>query len=209
MHAKDFVVITSVLALSLCGCVSETSDNPQSNQSATATESSASSRTSTTTPTPKAKKYHPATANGPARNVPVPDMTSEATKNTESGAAAFAEYYLELINFVVETNNAEPIKPVTTRQCEYCGEALIDAAALGRKLGVWQVGGKHHGKVMDSYKPTKDRASVTIKYWISASTVYREPNKIDSEFEKTGQQEMILDLVYNGRWQVDAISGES
>lgn len=209
MYGKNLVAISAVVAMTLCGCVAENPATQQSSRTAEPSQSDSNTVSSSSGDQTPPDEYEPATAKGPARNVPVPEMPQEATKNTESGAAAFAEYYLDLINFVVETNDAGPIKPVTTRQCEYCGESLIDAAALGQKLGVWQVGGQHHGKVLDSYKPTKNRAAVTIKYWISASTIYREPNKIDSEFEKTGQQEMIMELIYSDRWKVDAITGES
>jgi len=209
MFAKSFTVISSVLLLTLCGCVSAASESSEPSQSQSPSGTHSNTHSPSPSKSPVVKSYQPASAKGPAKNVPVPKIPRTAQKNTEDGATAFAEYYLELINYVVETNDAEPIKPVTTRQCEYCGSALIDAAELGKKLGVWQVGGKHHGKVMDTYKPTKDRAAVTVKYWISASTVYRTPNKIDSELEKTEQQEMILDLVYDGRWKVDAISGDS
>lgn len=205
MHLQRYLVSTAVLVLLITGCTSKTPEAPS-------TETSSSSPTAVATKTSSGvpvEKYHPATASGPATNVEVPQLPKEARQNTEDGAKAFAEYYFDLINYVVETNKTGPIKKVTTRQCQFCGEAIIDPAALGQRLGVWQVGGKHHGNVTDSYKATDNRATVTVNYWISESTVYRKPNVVDSTLKKTDPTDMILDLAFDGSWKVDAISGGS
>ncbi|WP_417364205.1 DUF6318 family protein [Glutamicibacter arilaitensis] len=210
MNARKITIAASfaAAALALSGCNAGNAETPTQQPSK---EASASPTKASQSPTPtpsKKNEYKPASAAGPAENVPIPKMPAEAKENTEEGAAAFAEYYFELINYVIETNDPEPIKPVTSRGCTVCGRSVIDTATLAQRTGKWQVGGKHYASVIDSYKLTKKKAVVSVRYKVDQSKFYIKPNQLESDLEKIPSSILALELSFDGKWITDEISGE-
>lgn len=151
------------------------------------------------------KKYKPGTARGPAVNVPVPGLPIAAKEQSESGASAFAKNYFDLINYTVETNDPEPLKKYSQRKCEICGTALIDPAGRAQITGTWQVGGQHTYKVVNNYKPSKDRATVSVRFEVAESVFYTTPGKVESRNPKTTSEVAALSLEYDSGWKVDAV----
>lgn len=169
-------------------------------------ESGAASPSDSPSPSPSASKlYKPATAQSPAQNVPVPKFPELANENSENGAASFAEYYFDLINYLVESNDSAPLKKVTSRACEICGKSLIDPAARAQISGKWQVGGRHEFMVLDSYLSTKNKAAVSLIYSISEAEFYVEPDELDSKEEAVDSKRMTLSLQYDKGWKVQKI----
>ena len=87
--------------------------------SAGAGASASASPTSTSTPTPTAA-YKPASAEGPAENVPLPVMPELAKQESKEGLIAFAEYWYALANYGYETGDPEPIRAVSAETCFSC-----------------------------------------------------------------------------------------
>ena len=77
------------------------------------------SATASPSPTPPAK-YKPASAEGPAENVPLPVMPAEAKVESKEGLEAFARYWYELVNYGFETGDAEPIRAISGPDCAVC-----------------------------------------------------------------------------------------
>ncbi|MFY9678579.1 DUF6318 family protein [Glutamicibacter protophormiae] len=175
----------------------QTSAQSQDNQRG----SSAPSETSTSAP----KEYKPATSEGPAENVPVPKLPAQASENSAEGAASFAEYYFELINYLVESNDSNPIKKVTSRSCEVCGKSLIDPAARAQVSGKWQVGGGHTFKVVDSFISSKNKAAVSMVYSVASAKFYIRPNELVSTEKSTESMRLSLVIEYDDGWQVQKI----
>ncbi|UXN30765.1 DUF6318 family protein [Glutamicibacter sp. M10] len=140
MRIREALLLASVVALTLCSCVSGPEDQQQPNGTTTSVRPSESSQTAKSSGPKPTPSYRPASASGPAVNVPTPKFPAEATRNSEKGAAAFVDYYFDLVNFVGETYDTKQIKLVTTRQCEVCGVGIIDPADLGNEIDAWQVG---------------------------------------------------------------------
>ncbi|WP_354178499.1 DUF6318 family protein [Arthrobacter sp. UYP6] len=85
--------------------------------SGSASPSEAATPTVTPTPTPTAAAYKPATAEGPAENVPLPVMPELAKEKSKEGLEAFAEYWYSLINYGYETGDPEPLREITGSDC--------------------------------------------------------------------------------------------
>ncbi|WP_146112235.1 DUF6318 family protein [Arthrobacter sp. MYb222] len=211
MDTRKIAVVASVaaVALALSGCNAGNAEGPKSSPSTAAVNSSATPSGSATSSVGETHKYQPASATGPARNVPVPKMSAAAKKNSEEGATAFAEYYFEVINYVIQTNDGEPLKKSTTRQCEVCGKSLIDPAGRAQISGKWQVGGEHSYQVIDSYKSSNNKAVVTVRFEVAAANFYIKPNELESRKDKRPSKTAAIGMEYDSGWKVYIIDIET
>lgn len=74
-----------------------------------------------TTETPDVEtEYIPASADGPAQNVPEPKLPAVATENTEEGAEATLEYFWEAVDYARLTGETAPLALVSHESCEFC-----------------------------------------------------------------------------------------
>ncbi len=98
-------VLLLAIAMGVAGCSGSVETGGAGSPSAVeATPSPPPSFTSTQAPTPKqtAAAYKPATPEGPAENVPIPEMPAAAKENTPQGREAFIKYYFDLMNYTIE-----------------------------------------------------------------------------------------------------------
>ncbi|MFC9933119.1 DUF6318 family protein [Glutamicibacter sp. NPDC127525] len=209
MDTRKIAVVASVaaVALALSGCNAGNAEGPKSSPSA-AIETSPNPVSTAEKPSPaESLKYKPASADGPAENVPVPERPALADEYSVDGAAAFTKYYFELLNYTIETNDPKIIKNVTSPDCTVCTESIIDSATRAEKSGKWQVGGKHHPKILDSHISGKNLAVVTVQYTADAAQFYLLPNEIDSEFSKLEATEAGIGLEFDKQWKIYTIIG--
>lgn len=199
------LLAASSIALAACESGPETPPTPTPAQSQEKPTSSAAPTQSSSSSPKETEEYKPASAKGPAENVPIPKMPAQASENTAEGAAHFAEYYFELINYLVESNDSTPLKRVTSRACELCGEYLIDPAARAQVSGKWQVGGEHKFRVTDSYMSAKNKAAVSMAYSIDEAEFYFIPNELDSTEKSTDSMRLTLAIEYANGWKVQKI----
>ncbi|WP_258073653.1 DUF6318 family protein [Arthrobacter sp. 08Y14] len=122
----------------------EAAGNGSSSASPTgsATPSETVTPTATPTPTPTAA-YKPATAEGPAENVPLPVMPELAKEKSKEGLEAFAEYWYSLINYGYETGDPGPLRAVSADTCFAC-ESYYAVLKNGYSENEWMVGAKLH-----------------------------------------------------------------
>lgn len=205
MNARKltFVASFAAAALALSACSAGNAESPTPSPSVSATASSAKDSTSAS-PTPSKKnEYKPASAAGPAENVPVPKMPKEAKKNTEEGAAAFTEYYFELINYTGESTMTKSIKDVTSRSCKECAVSIIDPAEESSSIGEWQVGGKYEMSIIDSHIPTSGKAIVTTSFASEPFKTYIEPNSVVAEYSEVKSTLATFQLSFDSTWKVE------
>ncbi|MDK1361175.1 DUF6318 family protein [Arthrobacter sp. zg-Y1219] len=117
----------------------EGSNSAAPSGSAVATESASASPTST--PTPTAAAYKPASAEGPAENVPLPVMPEVAREKSKEGLEAFARYWFDLINYGSETGEISLAQGLSGPECEIC-ESFYGAMEEGYVGEDWVEGGK-------------------------------------------------------------------
>ncbi|WP_152666845.1 DUF6318 family protein [Arthrobacter sp. YC-RL1] len=202
------LLAASSIALAACESGPETPPTPTQSQSEeNQTPDSVPTRSSTSSPS-ASERYEPASAVAPAKNVPIPKMPATATKNSDNGAKSFTEYYFSLINYSIETNDVEQLKKVTTRQCQVCGEDIIDPAARAKQKKMWQVGGKHHFEVVDVFKTTTKRTAVSVRYKVDKSEFYVTKNKPVATLESLPTSILAINLLFDDGWKVDSIVGE-
>lgn len=202
------VAIFVVTLLSACSADAMTDSSESESRQPSSSSTNTSSKPSTHLPSENNTKYEPASASGPAKNVPVPKIPDAAKKKTEDGAAAFGEYYFDLINFALETNDSALLKSYTLRECYVCATAVIDPTDKAKSSGKWQVGGRHHVKVFDSYMPDKKTAIVSARFEIDPATFYLDPNTPYSKKEKRPSQVASLGMEFSDGWQIYMIDIE-
>lgn len=71
-------------------------------------------------------EYIPASADGPAQNVPEPNLPAVATENTEEGAKATLEYFWEAEAYASLTGETDAMTLIATDECDFCMESIND-----------------------------------------------------------------------------------
>ena len=64
--------------------------------------------------------YVPASAEGPARNVPKPEMPAVMKEETQEGAEAAVEYFWEAAYYLQQTGDSEYQESVSSPTCKFC-----------------------------------------------------------------------------------------
>ena len=134
--AVSLALAGSLVALSACSGA----DDPDADAAQSPSSSVSPSASPTPTPTPSAT-YKPASAEGPAENVPLPVMPEEAKVESKEGLIAFARYWYELVNYGYETGDVEPVKAFTLDPCRDCSRYL-QVVSDGYVDTDWIVGGQ-------------------------------------------------------------------
>ena len=120
----------------LSGCSG--SDDPGADAAQSPSPSVSESVSPSPSPSPSAT-YKPASAEGPAENVPLPVMPEEAKVESKEGLIAFARYWYELVNYGYETGDVGPVKAVSGPDCTDCIRYL-DVVDRGYRDDDWMAG---------------------------------------------------------------------
>lgn len=62
----------------------------------------------------------PASSEGPAQNVPVPEAPAQLTEESEEGAEAALKYWWELDAYTRNTGDTDPLKAISGEDCTFC-----------------------------------------------------------------------------------------
>ena len=100
--------------------------------------SSSSPEAPSPSPSPSAV-YKPASAEGPAENVPLPVMPEEAKVESKEGLIAFARHWYDLANYGYETGDVEPLKAISGPDCTACS-GLYSSIGKGYVENDWIAG---------------------------------------------------------------------
>ncbi|UYQ76277.1 DUF6318 family protein [Glutamicibacter sp. JL.03c] len=208
MDPRKLIVITVGIGLMLAGCSGSTSsDFPKPSETPSQSDSADSGEDVSKAPAGVSRTYLEGSSKGPAKNVPKPELPADAKEFTEASASSFVEYYFELLNYAIETNEVAEVKRLSSKECELCDKSIINEAEAAQKSGEWQVGGEHHPKILDSHISGKNVAIVTVEYTADSAKVYSAPGKLQEELDKIDPNRLAFDLEYDEGWRVYKILG--
>lgn len=105
----------SLAVLAGCGQTTEPSPPPTSEDALTTTDESEVTSEAPTT--------EPAVTEEPEADGP-PEMPEEATEQTEAGAEAFVQYYVDAFNYAYVTNSTETVMSLAAETCKSCSGIL-------------------------------------------------------------------------------------
>lgn len=128
-------VAASVLLLTSCNA----GGDPNSGGTTSAPPTQTVSPSASPTPTATAA-YVPASASGPAQNVPVPVLPEVAKTETKEGLEAFVSYWYSTLSYAYETGDTKPLEGISGPNCVFC-TGLRDGVAAAWKDGRWVSGG--------------------------------------------------------------------
>lgn len=201
---RFFSTMASLLALVLLtACTGGGSSAPISSASGNTAETPASS---TPSPTLTPTVYVPASEKAPAQNVPVPVMPGAAKQHTKEGWEAFAKYFIDELNYMVETNDTKRIETLVTSNCQYC-LTQMDLARAFAQYKQWLTGGEFALEyVMTQMAPTE---TGTIAGILTMSRRDATPHQKEGSVDvrpgfKSSNWSMAL-YWYQGAWAVDRL----
>ena len=205
------LVLAGIFAvvLTVAGCSSANPDPTDIDAGKTigiSTTPSPTTAPATSTPSPT-KVYKPASASGPAENVPVPVLPAEAKEFSKKGLEAFARYWYSTLGYVFETGDSKPMMSITVPDCETC--ANVKETVIGwHSDGRWIVGGQM--KVISSkssFAKTPDgtyQAVVVIQqmplgFYVSANNLHeQQPVTI-------ARPDIVVARFANGQWTAEVV----
>lgn len=194
--------LVAVSALVLAGCAG---GSPGSEASPDATQSSSTSAAATPTATATATPaYKPASASGPAQNVPLPVLPAVAKTETKEGAEAFSRYWFSALSYAYETGDAALFESLAPRECETC-QKVTKVINDWHSEGRWLAG----GRISTPVTTTTFKRSPAGTYQVAVQ-VRQEPlayMRADGTVAHTDPQDPdqgnLLILAYeNGAWSV-------
>lgn len=104
--------------------------------------------------------YVPASAEGPAQNVPKPVMPEVMKEETQEGAEAAVKYFWETVYYAEQTGDTAPIDSLSSEYCEFCELSASNLSSIYRNGG-WYTGTK--AKVSSSIlRPSSTGYTATI-----------------------------------------------
>lgn len=112
--------------------------SPEPSGSKDAVSSEGASGSSTASPEASGGSFVPASSEGPAQNVPVPEMPAAAKEQTQEGLEAALEYWWEAAYYLKSTGDSLPMERVSMNGCVVCQD-LIKNWPLAYEDGVWAV----------------------------------------------------------------------
>ncbi|MER2135901.1 MAG: DUF6318 family protein [Arthrobacter sp.] len=140
--AVSLAVAGALVVLTACSG----SDDPGADAAQSPSPTASSSPSPSASPT---ATYKPASAEGPAENVPLPVMPEEAKAESKEGLIAFARYWYELVNYGYETGDVEPVKAVSGPDCFAC-QSFYKGMSDVYGTGGWIEGGDIEIIALDS-----------------------------------------------------------
>jgi hypothetical protein len=193
--AASALLAAAALGLTACGGDAEGQPDPTASPA-----TSAAAETQSSTPE-AAPKYKPASADGPAENVPLPKMPKEAKEKSKAGLEAFTRYWYELLNYAYESGDLKPLEKATAASCLRCqdvGEVISDWHSEGR----WMLGGqvKVDGTGTDYVKDGAGNYQVAVQLTSSELRYYSADRSLHDTDPKS---EVSLDILV-AKYEKDA-----
>lgn len=159
-------------------------------------------------------EYVPASADGPAKNVPKPEMPEEMKEETPEGAKAAVQYWWETLYYLQRTGDAEPMLAVSSKDCNYCARYSEFMSDL-YKNGHWHSGSSPEVESTLIATLDKEKRAVAATSLISfgEGIHYLEDGSTKEEDTRESVEDdpWMIDLRFNpdrARWDVTWVSYE-
>lgn len=201
-------VTAALLALTACTPAPTGTNTAGTSVTSTANEETAASTTKASPPLPVEAVYKPASADGPAQNVPVPVLPDAAKEFSKEGLIAFAEYWYETLGYAFETGDPEPMMEITATGCPTC-EAMKQAVESWHEEGRWIVGGQMIVSSTDtSFDPVEDGSYQVVLLVRQENVKYFRGDKSLAEDKgiKTAVADLLVARYDSAKWTVANVS---
>lgn len=214
VHARTLTFLTaSFLFLSLTGC-SDTDDASPDLEETTDPKVLDTPEIPETSNTPE---YVPASEEGPAQNVPEPQLPTVTTEATDEGARAALEYFWEAESYASVTGDSGPLATVSSKDCAFCEES-IEGWPRNYEEGYWAVmDGEIEVDVTqvltaDDENETQKMAHVYFELTEPPTAFYNDAGvRMEGSFDSSASTRWLAELVYDATaqsWHVNWVGLE-
>ncbi|MEV4901258.1 DUF6318 family protein [Citricoccus sp. NPDC055426] len=213
------VAVLSAAGLALAGCSGDGGDDGPTSAASTASASPSPSETaggdsgspSASPSVSPTGSYEPATSEGPAKNVPVPEMPDAVKEPTEEGLEAAIEYWFVSSAYLKSTGDAEPLSNASFEECELCTDQ-IENWPRAYDAGGWAVIEQPQVEVMFT-DVESDRlwGTVTFELTESAGEIYRSAGNLVDKGSGDGSEGVYWSASGRfsdtaGHWKIESLS---
>lgn len=129
-------VVISCVALAACSEGADAGPPSGTTVAATPDQAPSVSRAASASPSPTAQK---------------PERPAAMDRDDGEGAAAAAEYFIELYPYIMATGDTAEFEAMSHEECGFCSQSLGDARRL-MKLDQRYIGGKSSSHILDTYE---------------------------------------------------------
>lgn len=192
----------SVLLLTSCNA----GGDPNSGGTTSAPPTQTVSPSASPTPTATAA-YVPASASGPAQNVPVPVLPEVAKTETKEGLEAFARHWYATLTYAYETGDMKPLESISGPTCVSC-RRVKEVVEGWHSGGQWIAGGRMvvEGAQTKFLEVAPGEYQVLIQVRQEPLSYYRADRSLD---EMTQSKPAIGDIMIagheNGVWTAKTV----
>ena len=188
-----------------------TTPSPSGESSPTTSPSGSAGSTAAAGSSGSGGAYVPASAEGPAQNVPKPEMPAVMKEETQEGAEAAVEYFWEMLHYAERTGDVAAFDQVYSKYCEFCSY-ISSSLEYIYSDGGWYSGSSPsvESKIV---KPSSQGYIATILLDTESATGYLSDGSVPSDGQVPAEDdspwiaEVSFDAASN-RWIVDEMSLE-
>lgn len=189
----------AVLTWALVGCSTDDDDGQPTgpSPSATATADATGGETES--------EYIPASADGPAQNVPRPTKPALADEESVEGAQAFLDYLADARSYAWQTGDTSLVREITAPACDFCIEEY-DAIDEHYRDGGWATGGREVLEILDTTLPRDEYGfpAPRVRSTFDGITLWDKSQQIIEELDPINSADhvSIMHLNYmEGAWE--------
>ncbi|MGM0929939.1 MAG: DUF6318 family protein [Actinomycetota bacterium] len=196
-RARTTFLLITAAALALSACTGPAGAEPS------ASPAPAASAPASQIPDPTSA-YRPASEDGPAENVPVPEMPSEASLKSQQGLEAFIPYWFSVFSYAYETGDVSLMASKTTDECRLCQE-MVNAIEAGHAGERWIVGGQLQvTDIEDRFVETGDGTYAPIIFVSQAPLTFYESDAAIGEADGIPEPMLWVATVKfsDGQWEM-------
>lgn len=162
-------------------------------------------------------EYVPASADGPAQNVPEPSLPAVATENSEEGAEATLQYFWRGIDFVRLTGDPNPVDLVSKDSCDFCADLSKGWAEIYADDSWAGLKGEAEVEILEvnlssDGNQQNETTSILFEMTEPAADFYENGQLLEDEsFETESTADWWAELTYDGtaqRWKIEWIGLE-
>ncbi|MEV8144132.1 DUF6318 family protein [Specibacter sp. NPDC078709] len=169
---------------------------------ATTTATSTSTAEQQTPPPTSAAVYKPATADGPAQNVPIPVLPETAKEFSKEGLLAFAEHWYSTLGYAFETGDSGPMMQISEPSCKTC-LFIKEPVENWYKEGGWAVGGQMN--ILQTTSPFSETTDGAYQAMLlvrqTKVSYYSADGKLTKDHPQAIARTNLVEAVYtNGGW---------
>jgi hypothetical protein len=191
------------IVLTVAGCNSANPDPTDIDPGKTVVTSATPTTTPPATSMPSPSKvYKPASARGPAENVPVPVLPAAAKEFSKNGLEEFARYWYSTLGYVFETGDSKPMMDITDASCKTCANINGPVSDWYAKGG-WIVGGQMivSDTTSSFVKTPNGNYQAVLMVRQAPVSYYHVDRKLETALTaKVARADILVATYDNGRW---------